>query len=98
VLTLTESQERLLIAMTVSVNAHIRRGAVWAGGGRHRVQDLFALRAAGLACSAETGRDGWAVRRWQLNEKGITEAQRISKRVCRTGPDIPIPGRGAVRA
>lgn len=98
VLTLTESQERLLIAMTVSVNAHIRRGAVWAGGGRHRLQDLFALRAAGLASSAETGGDSWAAKRWQLNAKGIAEAQRIKEQAGRTGPDTRIPRPRGARA
>ncbi|WP_125805841.1 hypothetical protein [Actinoplanes sp. ATCC 53533] len=90
-MTLTESQIRLLIAMTVTVNAQIRRGFAWAGNGKHRLPDLFALRAAGLVCSAEVGRDGWSVRRWQLSEKGRAEAQRISEQACSTDADMPTP-------
>jgi len=94
VLSLTDAQVRLLIAMCGTAVASINQGCVWVAGSKHRVRDLLALRAAGLVCSAEVGRDsGHWVKRWQLTAIGIAEAQRSVEQTSRTDPDGPIPGR-----
>ena len=90
VLALTEPQIRLVAAMAVTAGAQIIRGSVIAGHQRHRIQDLYALRAAGLVRPAGADRSPWLDRQWQLNEKGLAEAARI-KRACGTDLTMPTP-------
>lgn len=93
-LTLSESQKRLLTAMTAT-NAHINCGWVWTGTGpnraKHRIRDLYALRAAALVRSAEAIGDKWSVKHWQISEKGRAAAPRLLEQELRADSQSSAP-------
>jgi hypothetical protein len=75
VLTLTDRQVELLVAMDGPVTAHVSNHKVWVNHQPYRVADLYVLRAARLVGPAEV-RDGARGADWfELTDRGSAEAQ-----------------------
>lgn len=77
VLTLTERQVALLLAMHAGTQMQVNRNVVWIRRRPHTMADLYALRAAGLVRSANPlGLRG--ANNFELTDRGVTQAQRLT--------------------
>ncbi|MET7424348.1 hypothetical protein [Dactylosporangium sp. NPDC005555] len=77
-LTLTDGQMALLLAMDAGMQMKINRNVVWIRRRPYAMADLYALRAAGLVRSAETPVGMRSAKNFELTDRGVTQAQRLA--------------------
>jgi hypothetical protein len=77
VLTLTDSQVALLLAMHVGAQMQVNRNVIWIRR-PHAMADLYAVRAAGLVRSANPVLGLRGANNFDLTDRGVTEAQRLT--------------------
>ena len=77
-LSLTDTQAELLLAMTGPHNTHVKQDFAWIAQRPFPLADLYALRAAGLVRAIRSIQGARGFRRFEVTERGVAEALRLS--------------------